>query len=73
MHALKITKNCTAKKIRPELKDFCTRLYEDQTREQKQLVDMWKRWYGKKQHADPYPLWIESQDGEVFEKFFLDY
>lgn len=72
MHDLKIAENCKAKKIRPELKEFCTRLYADQSREQEQMVAMLKNWYRKGHHGDRYPLWIETQDGEVFEKFFLE-
>lgn len=72
MNDLRIAETCGGKKIRPELTQFCKALFADQTQEQEQLADMMQRWYGKRPHKDPYPLWIESQDGEIFEKFFLE-
>lgn len=72
MGDLRIAENCAGKKIRPELARFCKQLFTDQTREQEQMVKMLKQWYAKEAHSDPYPLWIESQNGEVFEKYFLE-
>lgn len=71
MHDLRIASACKGKRIRAELSSFCVDLHADQTREQERIERMLKDWYGKNTYSDPYPLWIESQDGDVFEKEFL--
>lgn len=71
MHDLRTTKACKGKNIRSELSSFCRELEAVQSREQEQLGKMLKEWYGKEQHRDPFPLWLESQDGIIFEKHFL--
>ncbi len=71
MHDLKIAKACPGKNIRPELLRFCSALETDQTREHDQMTKMLSSWYGATPHRDPYSLWIEAQDGELFERYFL--
>jgi len=68
---MKIASACKGKKIRQELALFCGELLERQTRESDQMRQMLKDWYQRTPHGDPYPLWVENQDGEVFERAFL--
>lgn len=69
---LRIARTCKGKNIRPELADFCSTLFADQSGEQARLAGMMKQWYGKEFRKDLYPLWLESQDGKVFEEKFLE-
>lgn len=72
MHDLKIAAACKGKNIQTELLTFCGTMYTDQTQEQARIKQMLKLWFNAKIHQDPYPLWIESQDGKVFEEKFLE-
>jgi len=71
MHDIKIARACPGKNIRPELKSFCTDLLADQSQESERLAGWLKQWYADEVREDPYSLWIESQDGAVFEKHFI--
>ncbi|MGE0406769.1 MAG: DUF305 domain-containing protein [Candidatus Korobacteraceae bacterium] len=69
---LRIARSCPGKRIRPELLSFCASLVADQSREHDAMANMLASWYQRTPHRDPYPLWIERQDGRVFEEKFLE-
>ena len=71
MHDLRIANACKGKRIKQELTAFCTELHSNQSQEQARMVNMMKQWYDRELHPDPFPLWLEGQDGEVFERGFL--
>lgn len=68
---LRIARTCEGKQIRSELANFCTQLYDDQLWEYARLADMLDQWYQEDPPVDPFPLWLGSQDGETFERYFL--
>lgn len=71
MHDLKIARACPGKNIRSELQVFCKELFEDQSREHEQMSTWLRQWYKKAPPDDPWTPWLETQDGEVFERQFL--
>jgi uncharacterized protein (DUF305 family) len=68
---MKIARACAGKHIRQELSTFCKDLLQHQTRQHEQMSRWLQDWYQRKPPSDPFPLWIESQNGEVFERYFL--
>lgn len=72
MHDLRNASACHGKHIRAELATFCADLLRDQTQEKERIDRMLKGWYRHEVHREPYPLWLESQDGRVFEEKFLE-
>lgn len=71
MHDLRLLNACKGKKLRRELTAFCNRALEDQAKEQERLASIFSARFKRKVNRDPFPLWIESQKGEVFESAFL--
>lgn len=69
---LRIAAACPGKKIRTELLQFCNELRADQEKEREQLANWLQSWFNDEVKPDHHPLWIEKQDGEVFEKHFIE-
>lgn len=71
MHDLRLLNACKGKQLRSELVQFCNQGLEDQTKEQERIALMFSSRFKRRINRDAFPLWIESQEGEVFEKAFL--
>jgi uncharacterized protein (DUF305 family) len=69
---LRIAAACPGKNIRSELMQFCGQLGADQEKERKQLATWLQDWFKDDVKPDHHPLWIEKQDGTVFEKHFIE-
>lgn len=68
---LRITRGCPRKNIRAELRQYCNEIAKDQKHEQQQMITWLQEWYQKTPSLDTYTLWLESQDGQTFERYFL--
>ena len=68
---LRIAQTCEGKQIRPALANFCAVLYDDQLWEYARMADWLSEWYQEDPPSDTLPLWLKSQDGETFERYFL--
>lgn len=68
---LRIARTCEGKQIRAELANFCADLYDDQLWEYAVMSDWLDEWYQEDPPSDPLPLWLKTQDGETFERYFL--
>lgn len=71
MHDSKIAKACHGKDIHQELQTFCAELLADQIKESDQMTAWLQAWYGKTLSSDTLPLWLETPNGEVFERYFV--
>ena len=68
---LRIARTCEGKQIRTELATFCAELYDDQLWEYAHMADWLDEWYQEDPPSDNLPLWLRTQDGEAFERYFL--
>lgn len=71
MHDLKVARACPDKDIRAELREFCRQLFVDQDQEREKMAAWLREWYQKAPREDPWTVWLEAQDGELFERQFL--
>ena len=71
LHDMTVLSACERKRVRPQLASFCADALRDQTLEADKMKNMLKNWYGKEAVGEDHSLWIESQQGEVFERYFL--